>query len=87
MDGSDAHTMLSRLPQTGEQIDLHVNISRPLSQLNFVPALSGSPPPSLTMFEDLLIDVEHLQVSRDPFDSIRLIDLRVNTLQSREERL
>ena len=81
------HTMLSRLPQTGEQIDLYVNIIRPLGQLNLVPALSRSPSPSLTMLEDLLVDVEYLQVGRDPFDSIGLIDLRVNTLQSREERL
>jgi hypothetical protein len=44
-----ALTMLTRLSQAGEQVDLYVKIVRLFRTLYLVPALGRRPPPSLAM--------------------------------------
>lgn len=74
-------TVLSRLSQAIQKIYLRLGVIRLLAQKNLIPALRRGPPSSLPMFKYLLIKVEDVQLCRNTFDAIRLVDLRIDTLK------
>ena len=80
--GIPSHTMLSRLLETSEEVNLDVNIFRILCQLDLIPRLGLGPSSCFAMTKNLLIDVQHFQVSRYSLQAIRLVDLSIDFLKS-----
>lgn len=74
--------MLARLFKTCEKIKLNVKVLWLLCKEDFVPALSCGPSSRLAMFKYLLIYIEYLQMSGNAFNTVRLVDLCVNLLES-----
>lgn len=74
-------TILARLLETRQQINLHVCVVGILRELNFTPGLRPRPPPRLPVAENLLLEVDDLQVGGDSFKAIRLINMGIDVLQ------
>lgn len=80
-ENKNQRTVLARLLKTGQKVDLSVEIVWPFSQSNFIPALSCSPSASFTVFHDLLLRIQHLEMSRNTFHAVWLIYLRIDRLK------
>lgn len=77
--------MLSRLPQTGEEIQLNIEVVGIFGQPNLVPRLSGLPPSGLPVAEDLLVNIHIGEVGEDPFEPIGIIYFGIDILQRLEK--
>lgn len=73
-------TILTRLLETSQQIDLHVYVVGILRELNFTPGLRPRPPPRLPVAQNLLLKVDDLEVGRHPFETIRFVNVSVDVL-------
>lgn len=73
--------MLARLLETCQKIQLHIEVGRVLGKLNLAPGLRPGPSSCLPVTQDLLIEVNDLQVRRDSFKAIRLINFCIDMLQ------
>jgi hypothetical protein len=55
--------------------------------LQFVPTLRSNPSACFAVFEDLLVNIQHVQMSRNALNTIGLVNLTVNHLEMLVEKL
>jgi hypothetical protein len=78
-------TMLSRLFQTSQEVDLDVRVFWLVRKLDFVPSLSGGPSTGFSVAQDLLVDVEDPKLGGNSLEAIWLVDMGVYVLQLLED--
>ena len=75
-------TLLVRFLETSDKIPLGIDVVRLFLELELVPTLSSRPPPSLSMFQNLLVHVKCRKMTGNSFNPIRFVDLAIDVLQS-----